>query len=145
VPTSIGFLIGDASRLYRRAFDARARSSGITAMQWRLLREIRDREGTRQGFLAGYFDIEPITLSRMIKRLVATGLIERRRDPDDRRAWRLYLTPAAREQFLLIQPVAADQEHEAMQGLTDTERAQLIELVDRVCANLSRSTGEAAG
>lgn len=107
-------------------------------MQWQLLREIRDHEGTRQGLLAGYFDVEPITLSRMIKRLVATGLIERRCDPDDRRAWRFYLTPAAREQFLLIQPVAADQEREAMEGFTDAERATLIDFVGRVRANLSR-------
>src|SRR3546814_10419959 len=72
------------------------RDSGITALQWRLISYLKRHEGIRQGPLAELIEVEPITLSRMIDRLAEAGLVERRADPTDRRAWQLYLTPRAR-------------------------------------------------
>src|SRR3546814_16320676 len=87
--------MGDSARLFRRAFNARTRDSGITALQWRLITYLKRHEGIRQGPLAELIEVEPITLSRMVDRLVEAGLVERRADPADRRAWQLYLTPRA--------------------------------------------------
>jgi MarR family transcriptional regulator, transcriptional regulator for hemolysin len=53
-------------------------------------------EGLKQSELAGMLDLQPITLTRLLDRLCVNGLIERRPDPNDRRANRLYLTRAAR-------------------------------------------------
>ena len=53
-------------------------------------------EGLKQSELAEMLDLQPITLTRLLDRLCAGGLIERRPDPNDRRANRLYLTPAGR-------------------------------------------------
>ena len=50
-------------------------------------------EGLKQSELAEMLDLQPITLTRLVDRLCANGLIERRADPNDRRAKRLYLTP----------------------------------------------------
>ncbi|HMO76028.1 MAG TPA: MarR family transcriptional regulator, partial [Sphingopyxis sp.] len=66
---NIGFLLNDAARLFRRAFNARTRDSGITALQWRLMIYLRRFEGIRQGPLAELIEVEPITLSRMVDRL----------------------------------------------------------------------------
>src|ERR1700755_3539395 len=89
---SLGFLISDVSRLMRRRFDERARQLGATRAQWRTLTMLSRNEGTNQGALAELLEVEPITLCRMIDRLEESGLVGRRRDPADRRAWQLFLT-----------------------------------------------------
>jgi DNA-binding MarR family transcriptional regulator len=91
----LGFLIGDVSRLLRRAFDVRARTIGVTRPQWRMLTTLSRHEGVNQGRLADLLDVEAITLCRMVDRLADAGLVERRSDPSDRRAWRIYLTENA--------------------------------------------------
>nr|HMN53670.1 MarR family transcriptional regulator [Sphingopyxis sp.] len=103
---TIGFLLNDSARLYRRAFNARTKASGITALQWRLITYLKRHEGIRQGPLADLIEVEPITLSRMLDRLAEAGLVERRADPTDRRAWRLYLTPRAADLLLSIRRTA---------------------------------------
>ncbi|MBO9696657.1 MAG: MarR family transcriptional regulator [Sphingopyxis sp.] len=135
---TIGFLLNDTARLFRRAFNARTRDSGITALQWRLITYLKRHEGIRQGPLAELIEVEPITLSRMVDRLAEAGLVERRADPADRRAWQLYLTPRAGELLGGMRPVADTLTAEAMEGLSAAEIDQLTNLVERVRINLSR-------
>jgi DNA-binding MarR family transcriptional regulator len=88
VSDDIGFLLGDAARLLRRAFDERARTMGVTRPQWRVLALLKRFDGSTQVTIADMLEVEPITLGRMIDRLQDAGLVERRADPKDRRAWR---------------------------------------------------------
>ena len=83
-------------------------------------------------------EVEPITLSRMVDRLVEAELVERRADPTDRRAWRLYLTARAGDLLQTMRRTAEDLNAEATEGLSPAEREQLAALVERVRANLSR-------
>lgn len=135
---TIGFLLNDTARLFRRSFNARTRDSGITALQWRLITYLKRHEGVRQGPLAELIEVEPITLSRMVDRLVEAELVERRADPADRRAWQLYLTPRASELLNGMRPIADALTAEAIEGLSAAEVAQLTDLVERVRSNLSR-------
>lgn len=135
---TIGFLLNDTARLFRRAFNARTRDSGVTALQWRLITYLKRHEGVRQGPLAELIEVEPITLSRMVDRLAEAGLVERRPDPADRRAWQLYLTPRARERLGGIRPAVEALNAEALEGLSAAEIDQLLALVERVRGNLSR-------
>lgn len=135
---TIGFLLNDTARLFRRAFNARTKSSGITALQWRLITYLKRHEGIRQGPLADLIEVEPITLSRMVDRLVEAELIERRADPADRRAWQLFLTARARQLLDGMRPIAEALTADASEGLTAAEQATLVELVERMRANLSR-------
>lgn len=135
---TIGFLLNDSARLYRRAFNARTRGMGITALQWRLITYLKRHEGIRQGPLADLIEVEPITLSRMVDRLAEAELIERRADPNDRRAWRLYLTPRAAELLNAVRQTADTLNEEAVEGLSAAEREQLATLVERIRTNLSR-------
>ena len=135
---TIGFLLNDSARLFRRAFNARTRDTGITALQWRLLIYLRRHEGIRQGPLAELIEVEPITLSRMIDRLVEADLVERRADPTDRRAWQLYLAPRAAELLNGMRDTIDALTADATEGLSAAEREQLNDLVERVRANLSR-------
>src|SRR3954452_20813269 len=89
------FLINDVARLLRTHADQRARRFGMTRAQWAVLARLEYAEGLKQAELAELLDLQPITLTRLVDRLCANGLIERRPDPNDRRAKQLYLTPAA--------------------------------------------------
>lgn len=94
---NFAFLCNDIARMFRKRFDEAAREVNLvgTGVQWRVLLILRQRPGINQGQLAELLDVEPITACRMVDRLEQAGLIERRRDPDDRRAWRLFTTDAA--------------------------------------------------
>ena len=135
---TIGFLMNDTARLFRRAFNARTKSSGVTALQWRLISYLKRQEGIRQGPLAELIEVEPITLSRMVDRLAEAGLVERRADPADRRAWQLHLTSRARDLLEVMRQATDQLNEEATEGLSDAERAQLAALVGRIRCNLSR-------
>jgi MarR family transcriptional regulator for hemolysin len=76
--------------------DYKASQFGITRAQWVVLVRLDRFEGIKQSELAEMLDLQPITLTRLLDRLCDSELIERRADPNDRRAKRLYLTPAAR-------------------------------------------------
>ncbi|MEW6450308.1 MAG: MarR family transcriptional regulator [Pseudomonadota bacterium] len=90
------FMISDVGRLLRTYADQRARLMGMTRAQWSVLLRLERNEGLIQADLADVLDIQPITLTRLIDRLCDNGLVERRPDPNDRRAKFLFLTPAAR-------------------------------------------------
>jgi len=90
------FTVSDVARMLRTLFDQEARKFGMTRAQWGVLFRLERSEGLKQAELADILEIQPITLTRLIDRLCDNGLIERRSDPNDRRAKRLFLTPAAR-------------------------------------------------
>jgi len=100
-----GFLLNDVARLMRTYADHKAAQFGITRAQWAVLVRLDRSEGLNQSELAEMLDLQPITLTRLLDKLSDSRLIERRPDPDDRRAKRLFLTAAARpllEQLALL-------------------------------------------
>lgn len=135
---NIGFLLNDTARLFRRAFNLRARDSGMTALQWRLLVYLRRNQGIRQGPLAELIEVEPITLSRMLDRLTQAGLVERRADPADRRAWRLFLAPEAEQRLEAFRETAMLLVNEATEGMSEADIDQLATLVEKMRLNLTR-------
>ena len=87
-------LLNDVARLMRTRFDRRARAQGMTRAQWFILARLSHHPGQSQNELAAVCEVEPITVGRLIDRLEARGLVERRPDPMDRRIRRLHLLPA---------------------------------------------------
>src|SRR5579863_7948877 len=87
------FLLHDVARLLRVDADKRARAHGMTRAQWVLLIWLERQPGLSQKELAEILEVEPITVARLIDRLEARGMVERRPDPKDRRIWRLHLLP----------------------------------------------------
>jgi DNA-binding MarR family transcriptional regulator len=140
----IGFLLGDAARLLRRAFDERARTMGVTRPQWRVLALLKRFDGSTQVTIADMLEVEPITLGRMIDRLQDAELVERRADPKDRRAWRLHLTAKGRAKITELQPTASAMFAEALNGISETKQAELEEMLNIIRSNLTRKPMEAA-
>src|SRR6201996_3933451 len=82
----------ESSRLLRNYIDHRRKERGTTRAQWIVLFRLRQNEGLSQVDLAEVRELQPISLVRLLDRLVEHGLLERRHDPKDRRANRLFLT-----------------------------------------------------
>lgn len=87
----------ETSRLLRNFIDHRAKARGTTRAQWIVLFRLREQEGLSQVDLADVLELQPISLVRLLDRLVEHGLVERRADPRDRRANRLFLTASGRQ------------------------------------------------
>lgn len=135
---NIGTMIAQVARLMRRNFDERARSIGVTRPQWQVLSLLSRHEGINQGGLAEMLEVEPITLGRMIDRLQEAAMVERRADPADRRAWRLFLTPKGNGLIDQMKPLAVETFETALDGVDPAQRDQLMTVLDRMRGNLSR-------
>jgi DNA-binding MarR family transcriptional regulator len=94
-------------------------------------------EGCNQAALADLMDMEPITLSRHLDRMVADGQTERRPDPEDRRAYRLYLTDQGRSLVTAFRSVTSSVMSETVAGVSEAEMSMMIELLGRLRSNLT--------
>lgn len=133
----LGFLLADNSRLARWSFDQQVRVAGVTGPQARLLLNLNRAPGENQGFYAERLEVEPITLCRMVDRLEEAEMIERRRDPADRRAWRLYLTEKSSQVVELLQHELDQLVDGMLDGISQDEREQFTRILKTVGANLS--------
>lgn len=134
---SFGFLVNDVARLFGRRFSHNGRRLGLTRAQCRTLARIARHEGINQAGLADLLEVRPMTLVRQIDRMQEAGWIERRPDPADRRARKLFLTDKARPILGRIRTVANETRDEALAGLSPSEQAELTGLLTRVHATLS--------
>ena len=141
---TLGFVLHDVARLLRKRFEQRARAGalGLTRAQASVLAYLARQEGLNQAALAQILDVEPITLARLLDRLQAAQLIERRPDPKDRRAHLLYLTEAAYPLLDRIFELAAEVREDAMLGIADAERVLLLDLLLRMKGNLIARASE---
>lgn len=134
---TLGFLLSDTARLYRKRFEQRARGLGFTRAQYQVLATLYRAEGIQQGRLADVLEIEPITLVRLLDKLEARGLIERRQHPTDRRIWQLYLTDAAHPLLDTMLELGDATRLEAVSGLSGADEEALMRLLAAVKSNLS--------
>lgn len=135
---TLGFDLAETARLMRRDFDKRATALGATRAQWRVLARLSRQDGLRQVDLADALDVEPITLCRMVDRLEEAGLVERRKDEEDRRAWRIHLTQKAGGVIRDLQAIGADFHTDALDGISDAEQAAVADVLTRIRHNLDK-------
>jgi MarR family transcriptional regulator for hemolysin len=135
--TNFAFELNETARALRRDFERRAAEHGVTRAQWRVLSRLKRRDGLRQVELAEQLDVEPITLCRMIDRLAEAGLVERRADEEDRRAWRIHLTRRAGPIIEDLKQIAERFVADALAGISDDEEALMRDILARLRANLA--------
>ena len=129
---NFGFLVKDVYRLYAKHFERHASEIGLTLSQCKVLGHLSRNEGISQARLAELIDTDPMTLVRTLDRMQQDEWIERRPDPEDRRAHRLYLREAARPIMNRMWKLADQARQEALSELNPTEREQLVGLLERV-------------
>lgn len=134
---SFGFLVNDVARLFGRRFDVNGRWLGLTRAQCRTLGYLARNEGINQAGLADLLEIRPMTLVRQVDRMEEAGWIERRPDPADRRARRLFLTDKARPVLDRIWDVATKTQNEAFVLLSSEDATRLIDLLHAVHGTLA--------
>ena len=133
----LGFLLKDTTRRYTRRFEERAQAFSLTLAQCRALLHLENNEGMSQKRLSELTELDPMTLVRILDRMEADGWVQRRFDPTDRRAHTLWLTPKSKPVLEHIARLVAETRAETLHGLSNEERAKLIELLERVHANLA--------
>ena len=130
------FLVSDLARLLKTYVDHQARRYGMTRAQWQVLSRLEQSEGLKQSELAEMLDLQPITLTRLVDRLCENGLIERRADPDDRRAKRLFLTKEARPLMDRLAVLGEEVMAEVLAGLDDADVQLMLTKLGRAKDNL---------
>jgi MarR family transcriptional regulator, transcriptional regulator for hemolysin len=126
----------ESSRLLRNYIEHRAKDRGTTRAQWIVLFRLRQQEGLSQVDLADVLELQPISLVRLLDRLVEHGLLERRPDPRDRRANRLFLTASGRQLVddldSLRDSIASDVLQDVPAGAIETSLQTLRDIKERI-------------
>jgi MarR family transcriptional regulator for hemolysin len=133
------FIINDVARMLRTYADYKGAQFGVTRAQWAVLARLDRFEGLKQSELAEMLDLQPITLTRLLDRLCENGLIERRADPNDRRAKRLFLTPAARPMLEQLGALAEETLGTALAGVSRESVEQIVAQLAVVKENLRQA------
>ena len=136
------FLLYDVARLMRTRADQRARTRGMTRAQWVILARLERQPGMSQNEMAAVVEVEPITIARLVDRLEARGLVERKSDPRDRRVWRLHLTPAATPILREIKKYRAELHELISQGIDPATLKTMTNGLLRMKANLAADSRE---
>jgi MarR family transcriptional regulator for hemolysin len=135
--STVGFLLSDSARMLRRIFNMRVAPMDLTQAQWRGLAYLARNEGLNQVSLADLMEVQPITVARLIDKLVAAGLVERRPDPKDRRAQLLFLTERATPLLIKMSEFGETTNAIALSGFSAEETETLLNLLSRIRANLA--------
>jgi len=133
---NLGFLLKDVSRLWVRYFMQHADQLGLTLTHAKVLVFLSRNEGTTQARLAEICDTDPMTLVRTLDRMQNDGWLERRADPRDRRAYRVFLKPAADPVIAEINRIGDKARGDVLSGISTEERAQLMAVLERIHSNL---------
>ncbi len=129
--------ISETSHAMRRFYDRRVADLGVTRAQWRVIAILGHNPGMKQVELAERLDVEPISACRIIDRLEEAGLVERQRDPADRRAWRLSLTAKAEPIRERLRELAEEMSLEAFAGVSEEDIDAMRRALARVRENIA--------
>ena len=137
----LGFLLAQLGTHAHRRFAERLARLDLHPRHFGMLSHLGASEGQSQQALSVALGIHRSAVVALVDDLEHRGLAERRRDPVDRRAYTLYLTPAGRDLLTDLERVADERDVELLSALDASERSQLISLLRRV----AESQGLAAG
>ncbi|MCC9076671.1 MarR family transcriptional regulator [Litorilinea aerophila] len=135
---SLDRLLVHVCRLHYVRAHALLEEIGLYRGQPPLLEALWQQEGRTHSELAALLHIHPATVTKMIQRMEQAGFVERRRDPQDQRVSRVYLTQAGRDIRQQVRAIQRQMEADAFAGLEPAEREQIRRLLERVRDNLAR-------
>ena len=128
-----------ASHALHTAMDRWLERHGLSESRMGVLWRLGHKESMTLGELAEELDVSPRNITGLVDHLEGDGLIERFSDPEDRRATRVRLAPAAKQKLAGIKDQMADQRHGLVAGFTADELQQLRHLCLKLVRNLTAS------
>lgn len=139
---SIGSLIHEVAKAFRRRFEDAARQHDLTLPQWRVLAELSHQGGLSQVRLASAVDTDPMTMSGIIDRLQKRSLVARQQDPADSRAKIVRLTEDGAVLFKTAKALGTELASSAVDGMSHDELVVLADGLIRIRNNLSGIAAE---
>jgi DNA-binding MarR family transcriptional regulator len=136
-PKGLGYRIKLLSQLFARRFQERLEPFGLTPFHWVVLCCLWQENGLPTSSIGDRLQQVGGTLTGVLDRMEERGLIRRERDNQDRRVWRIWLTPAGEQLQQTLPPVALEIRETALQGISEGDRQLMSQLVDQLIANLS--------
>jgi DNA-binding MarR family transcriptional regulator len=131
----IGYLLTNVSRRHVARFERHAKEVSLTIMQCKVLFYLSKNEGASQVRLCELADVEPMMMVRILNRMEADKLVERRSNPDDRRARRLYLTRKAAPLLAEIDRIGDVTRNEIFTGVSKPDREAFLNVLEHVHEN----------
>lgn len=133
---SFGFAVRRAHRAFDRALQRRLTPHGIAPGFWYYLRALWDEDGLTQRELSDRTGVAENTTTAMIAAMMKDGLVTRTRAVDDKRKWRIALTPRAQSLREALFPYAAEVNQLAVADIGPADRELFLDLIERMTANL---------
>lgn len=134
---SIFYVVHGLGRQLRRRFENATQSQGLTMSQWRALGQLAQRDGVSQAALATMIESDPMTVSGMMERLEAKGLVIRTADPTDSRANIVSITPKARGMVQDMKALVHSAHAHAFEGISEADQKTALSVLVRVSENLA--------
>jgi len=132
ISSSIGYLLHRSAAVSYRAVNARLQPHGIEVKHFAILCSLRVEGPRSQGWLGEHLGIDRTTMVQLVDGLEAKGLVERQRNPADRRSYALTLTPAGTAMWERARGDVQRSEDDILAGLDETDRDTLRALLGRV-------------
>lgn len=142
VTSSLGFLAHQLGMEIRARFEAILRGHKLHPRHYLLLLVLRDEGPQGQQALGARVGLDRTTTMQAAQTLESAGLITRRDDPDDRRVYRLGLTPTGRRLVTQLEAGLRRAELEVLAPLTPEQRSDLHALLARAIAGRGESPSE---
>jgi MarR family transcriptional regulator, transcriptional regulator for hemolysin len=139
---SVALKLTVVARQLRVSFDQAVEQSGLTRAQWMLIATVSRNPGATQRVIAEALEVREITAGRLVDRLVEEGFLERKANPNDRRAYCLHLTDAAQPVLDTLDELAKVHEAAIFAGFEAAEIDQLEKYLDTIGRNLSNFRAE---
>ncbi len=133
----IGVVLARTAKTAARAFDHALAAAGGSQPVWQILISLKTTPAANQRELADAVGIQGATLTHHLNGMEDAGLVTRRRDPANRRVHLVELTDDGEQLFHRLATAAIAHDQRMRQGLTDTEIAQLADLLHRLAANVT--------
>lgn len=137
-PWSVGYRLKVCSQLLTRRFNDLCEPYDISTPQWHILRCLWNEDGLPISVLGDMVEQVGGNLTALLKRLEERGLVLKKQDENDRRCFRIWLCPGAKELFEPTMAVAYQVMKEAFSGFSAAEQLRLSELTERCIQNLNQ-------
>ena len=137
---SVGYVVRDVHRAFSRSLQAKIAAHGVSMGQWFFLRALWDEDGLTQRELSQRVGMMEPTTVTALNSMERRGLVERVRNPHDRRKVNIYLTPKGRSLREVLLPCAAEVSDLATRGIEPADLALAIDLLHRMIINLGDSS-----
>jgi DNA-binding MarR family transcriptional regulator len=142
---SVGFTISTTGYALARRFRELLAPLGLEPREFALLRNVATSEGVTQQAIGQRMGVAASRMVAFVDSLEDRGLLERRLNPDDRRARALYLTSAGHALLGRAFAMAVEHERGLTSDLSPAEREQLLDLLARVGAHVGIPPGVHVG